>query len=313
MLNESLSKLDQQNDKQINLSENLGSDLHCLPAEVSAENNEIISQIVSENLTTFCKKLCANNCVKYQCTLDNNLKIVESDKLLCEWGNGSYDWMVGELHQIQHQNDLKNRKIYFKDRYFRKIIHSVPFWERYKNWRFQRRIRVPEYIKALDPDASVVFWRLYDKDSIENIAQQLCRHTSEIKNLVKQIYAELVLRKRSHMLEQVVNYSLHGDYVQFDNGNTYPLSFQPSVDNVDIHHSVLTAYQQLDWQEQYILDVMVIDNLSATAVLKVLKEQSIRLDDKTDVQDLNIQHVYYFLRKTILKLKQKSNLTGGNQ
>ena len=274
-------------------------------------DQDILQSVIKQHINSLCKKFCFDNRYQYQCTIDKSWHKSPSNAVLCEYGNGTYDWMLVELSHLKSSNDKKNITITFLEGYYRKIVSSSIFFERYKNWRFQRRIRVPDYIKILDKDACKVFWGLYDQDVIENIAQKLKRKECEIKNIVNAIYVELHKRKRSYILSKNTEFSLDDEYVWDEyNGDALKsaLNDHSSVENITLKGDVMNAYKRLNWKEQYILDVMVIDELSASAVLQLLREQSISLDDKVSSDDLNIQHVYYFLRKTIIKLKQTSRI-----
>ena len=270
----------------------------------------VIPRVIAQHVDCLCKKICRDNCYKYKCTLDLSWGKPPGNASLCEWGNATYDWMQAELLHITNLNESNNRKIFFLERYFRKIVTSVQFWERYKNWRFGRRLRVPDYIKALDRHACRIFWSLYDQDSMEIIAQKINLPESEVGVLVGKIYSELHARKRLYILEKEIVYSLDSESLDSDSDIQAFLSVHIAEEELESHENIMAAYKQLSWQEQYILDVMVVDNLSAGAVLMTLKEQSIALDDRTAPQDLDVQKIYYFLRKTISKLEKKSKVSG---
>lgn len=290
---------------------NSDQDFKCLVGnekEVGFGSKSVLQEIIEQHIDNMCKKLCFDSCNKFQCTLNKNWGQAPKDAPLCEWGNGTYDWMLGELTNIQTQNLLKQRKIYAVENYFRKIVTSIPFWERYKNWRFQRRIRVPEYIKSIDIDACKVFWLLYDQHPVENIANKLSRAECDTRSLVNRIIKVLHERKKSYLLEKNTEFPLSNFTEGEDQEIWYAEGSCAHKAELELRELVLKEYQRLTWQEQYILDVMVIDNLSAKAVLKTLQESAISLDDKTSSNDLNIQSIYYFLRKTLIKLKKNSSL-----
>jgi len=265
----------------------------------------IIQELTDEHIERLCKKLCYGNRVQYQCTLDTSWSKTENGSALCEWGNASYEWMLSELLHLHRQNERNDRKITLIENYYRKIIHSVSFWERYKNWRFKRRLRVPDYIKVLDPDARKIFWWLHDQDTIANIAQRLGRNTADIRVLVSSIQNELSIRNRGYLLNPDVEVSLENlDPLESDEALK---SFVPE-DKIELHSKIKAAFQQLTWLEQFILDSMVVDNLQANSILAALKAQSISLSDKHSPDEMNTQHVYYFLRKTIKKLRKLSDI-----
>jgi len=268
-------------------------------------DQELIVDIIDENLEKLCKKLCYGNRSLYQCTLSTSWSLGNNSKVLCEWGNASFDWMLGDLLHIQQQNKNNNREISLVENYYRKIVASSFFWERYKNWRFKRRLRVPDYIKVLDPDARQIFWWLHDRDSIENMAQRLSRTESEISALVSEIRHELHIRKRGYLLNSDVEVSLENlDPIESEEA----LSFSTSDTQSELKQQVKSAYQQLTSLEQFVIDAMVIDDLHATAVLSSLKTQAISLSTKYSYEEMNTQHIYYFLRKTLSKLKRLSGI-----
>jgi len=265
----------------------------------------VIQELTDEHIERLCKKLCYGNRTHYQCTLDTSWSKTQAGSALCEWGNASYEWMLSELLHLHKQNERNDRKITLIKNYYRKIIHSVSFWERYKNWRFKRRLRVPDYIKVLDPDARQVFWWLHDQDTIINMAQRLNRSTADIRVLVSSIQHELSIRNRTYLLRPDVEVSLENlDPIESDEALK---TFLPE-DKIELLLKIKTAFQQLTWLEQYILDSMVVDNLQANSILTALKAQSISLSDKLSPDEMNTQHVYYFLRKTIKKLRKLSDI-----
>ena len=274
--------------------------------ENSEENgNTIQHELIDSHIQRLCKQLCYGNRFDYLCTLDDKWSRPPTDAVLCEWGNASYDWMLSELEYLQKQNAINGREVLQKRNYYNKILSSTPFWERYKNWRFKRRLRVPDYIKALDPDARQVFWWLHDQDNAENIAQRLRRNSKEIKRLINDIQLELAKRHRSYLLEPDIEYSLE-TLNPVDSENFF--SFETQPEKQELQQKIKYAYQQLSWLEQFVLDSMVVDGLKADSVLSALKSQSLSLSEKLSCEQMNVQHVYYFLRKTISKLKETAGM-----
>ena len=270
----------------------------------------ILDELITTKLSTLCKKYCFKNRYQYQCTIDLLWGINEHGNPLCEWGNASYAWILSEL---THDNRLV--KIQGEDnssitKYFSKIIHSITFIERFKNWRFQRRIRVPEYIKAIDIDAHKVFWGLCDNDHPRNIAQRLGREELEVSAIINRINEELVKRNRSHLLDltQLSMQSSHNIDSEQDNESQIAI-VDKTYEQIGLESKVKNAYDQLSWLEQYVIDSMIIDGLSAKSVLDSLIKQNISVDEKVEPADMNIQHIYYFFRKSLAKLKQITGIS----
>jgi hypothetical protein len=270
----------------------------------------ILNGLINNKLNSLCKKYCFNNRYQYQCTIDLLWGVNESDNPLCEWGNASYAWMLSELTHTNRLEKIQGETSASLSRYFGKIIHSIAFIERFKNWRFQRRIRVPEYIKAIDIDAHRVFWGLCDHEEPHNMAQRLNRSEADILVIVKRINEELVQRKRCHLLDLTQISSLtsvnnpEGQAVEFE----IPVE-DKSIEQLDMEVRVRAAYDQLSWLEQYVIDSMIIDGLSAKAVLESLVQQNISVDEKVEPADMNIQNIYYFFRKTLSKLKETTGIS----
>ena len=269
----------------------------------------ILDGLINNKLNSLCKKYCFSNRYQYQCTIDLPWGLNESDIPLCEWGNASYAWVLDELTHDNRLKKIQGENNSSITRYFSKIIHSVTFIERFKNWRFQRRIRVPEFIKAIDIDAHKIFWGLCDNDQARNIAQRLGREEQDVSEIIKRINEELVKRKRSYLLDlnPISTLSPHNDNNEKD--DEAKIAFEDKTyEQFELESKVKDAYDQLTWLEQYIIDSMVIDGLSAKSVLDSLIKQNIVIDEKVKPADMNIQHVYYFFRKTLAKLKATTGI-----
>ena len=269
----------------------------------------VLNNLINTKLNTLCKKYCFNNRYSYQCTIDLPWGLNEPDNPLCEWGNASYAWMLSELTHANRLEKIQGENSTSLSRYFGKIIHSITFIERFKNWRFQRRIRVPDYIKAIDMDAHKVFWGLCDHEDPRNMAQRLNRSEVDILSIIKRINEELVQRKRSHLLDLTQISSLTNVTNSEDQGTEVDVPIEDkSLDQMQLESKVKVAYDQLSWLEQFVIDAMIIDGLSAKAVLHSLMQQNISVDEKVKPAGMNIQHIYYFFRKTLAKLKETTGI-----
>jgi len=269
----------------------------------------ILDELINTKLNTLCKKYCFKNRHQYHCTIDLLWGLNEADNPLCEWGNASYAWILDELTHDNRLKKIKGENSSSITKYFSKIIHSITFIERFKNWRFQRRIRVPEYIKAIDIDAHKVFWGLCDNDHARNIAQRLGREEHEIGEIITRINEALVKRKRSHLLDltQLSILPSHKEDNEQDTEAQIAIE-DKTYEQIELESKVRDAYDKMTWLEQYIIDSMIIDGISAIAVLDSLRKQNITVDEKVPAADMNIQHVYYFFRKTLAKLKETTGI-----
>ncbi len=272
------------------------------------EVNRLANGLVQAKVATFCKKFCFNNRRIHRCTVDPKWGRGESTAPLCDAGNATYLWMLEQLAGEHRIVALEAKGISSLEAYWRKVMGSRPFWERFKDWRFGRRIRVPAYVKALDKDAHKVFWFMCDGDAAPNIAQRVGRPEAEIARLVGQINREL--QRRNHagvpvvpQTESLTRWTEHDESEQAELA-----SEEIEPDEHLWRQHVMEAYGSLTWQEQFIVDAMVVDGLSAKAVLTALQVQNIQLGEDCDPNQMNVQSVYYFLRKTLAKV-QKIALT----
>lgn len=267
-----------------------------------------IDSVIRRKVDTLCKAHCGRNRKEFRCTIDTTWGLNRSDASLCEWGNASYGWMMEQLCSPQRLARFEGRGGATLIGYLSHIARSHMLSERWKDWRWQRRIVVPDYILALDADAKRVYWWLCDGDSAPNIAQRLGRVESEIVALVKRIGLECNKR---------------GYYYRFSRGeaDTLPVDSEPFSEDDDavsefdvpiyvdfesewLRDRVRAALPLLEWRQQFILEAMVIDGLSAKAVVAALQEQGICLRDGLDPGKLTIQQVYAFCRQAIDRLSE---------
>lgn len=272
--------------------------------EASAENMvSLASAVAQSKLAAFCKTFCFDHRKTYRCTVDEHWGTRAADAPLCDWGNATYLWMIEDLAGPGRLDKLRAKGVASLEAYWRTVVKSLPFWERFKDWRFQRRIRVPAYIKAIDDDAHRIFWLLCDGDTVPNMAQRLGRAETEVTHIVASIHRELHKRGRAHLLETRVLVSLTRADEDDDAEDQDFVSNDLPLDEQIHQQRVNAAYRELSWQEQWIIDAMVVDGLSARDALTALVEQQVSLDGATTPDALNVQHVYYFLRKTLAKLR----------
>jgi len=265
--------------------------------------------MVAPRLPTMCKRFCGHNRQRYYCTVDPRWTRADDGAPLCDWGNAAYVWTLDQLIGEARIERRRDEDLSTTERYFAKVLHSVWFMERFKDWRFQRRIRVPAYIKAIDIDAHKIFWGLCDHDTVPNIAQRLNRGETDIARIVRQIQFELLTRNKLMALQsrQMIPLEHHAEGEDYET-DTELVSPELSHDQQVLNDQVQRAYQQLTWQEQFVVDAMVVDGLGAKDVLASLLEQGIALDGSSPPETQSIQTIYYFLRKTLAKLRVLAKL-----
>ena len=183
------------NQQQLNLAKQAAADNSAARVEV----NRLTHPIITFQTTRFCKRFCRENKYRYVCTLVEPKGVHLRDAVLCEWGNASYAWMLddltspGRLRQFSGKNGARlNDYIYY-------IANSLPFYERWKDWRFGRKVNVPTYIKEMFPEASKIFFALRAGENIPAIAQKLARSEQPVEAMCQQIMITLTQRKRLHL------------------------------------------------------------------------------------------------------------------
>jgi len=269
----------------------------------------LVNELVAEKTEKYCKEFCFENRALYTCTLDTNWGSQSTDAALCEWGNGSILWMLDDLTNDNRLNKFEGRSNSGLINYLSKIAGSFQFKERWKDWRFRRRIRVPDYIKVLDRDACKIFWKLCDQDAVPNIAQMLGRDLREVDAVVKQIFSELHARNKLHKLNLAQLVSLTGLGGGDEQDVQYDLCTKEATgEERFFQDQVKSAFSLLSWKEQFILEVMVIDQLDVTSVLAALKAQGISIKTGVAPEETSVNQVYYFRNKALSKLKDKFSL-----
>jgi hypothetical protein len=145
--------------------------------------NELVHNIIAYQTDRFCKRFCRENQYLYVCTLPYPWGSPPRDAPLCEWGNATYAWMLEDLTNPKRLRQYEGKHGARVNDYLYRIANSLPFYERWKDWRFGRKVHVPTYIQDLSPYASTVFLSLRSGDNIASIAQKLARPEQEIEAL----------------------------------------------------------------------------------------------------------------------------------
>jgi hypothetical protein len=261
----------------------------------------------------FCKRFCHDNQYRFQCTLPDVAVSMARDTPLCEWGNASYGWMLQDLTGPERLQRFEGRAGAGLDAYLFQIANSLPFYERWKDWRLGRKAHVPTYIQDLSPAAGAVFFGLRQGDNIALIAQRLAQPEADIDALAQRIVVELTRRRRLHLLDPPGEVSLTGmqgasaeDDAALAEADI-PAS-EPSPEQQHAHGRLYAGWERLDAVEQFVLEAMLVEERGADEVLAALKRLDIALSDKVPAQQTDRQQLYYFRRKALAKLARLSGL-----
>ncbi|MDH5409335.1 MAG: hypothetical protein OEZ33_08355 [Gammaproteobacteria bacterium] len=270
--------------------------------------NQLIHPVINFQTGRFCKRFCKENRYKYVCTLSDSWSSPTKDAVFCEWGNASYAWMLDDLSNSKRllQYSGKNGARLYDYIYY--IANSLPFYERWKDWRFGRKVHVPTYIQELSPAAGKVFYAMRSGDQIPLIAQKIMQSIEFTEALCRQIIILLTQKKRLHLLDPPATVSL----TQLDpDQDTHPSSggqqtdvpvFDETPEFGEDKQQLATAWQTLSPAEQYVIEAMVMEEQDANDVLLALKKLNISIKDGVPASETNRQQLYYFRRKTLNKL-----------
>lgn len=268
--------------------------------------NALVQPLIEYQTPRFCKRFCSENQYLYRCTLKFPLGSVRSDAAWCEWGNASYGWMLNDL---SHENRLLkyqgiNGASLFN--YFYQIANSLPFYERWKDWRFGRKVHVPTYIQALSPDAGKIFLGLRAGDNIAMIAQKLVRPLADIEHLVQSIICLLTEKKRLHLLDppKLVSMTEHSDdsVSELTDKQIELASYDEAIELQNDKQRLHLAWSKLDPAEQFVLEALLIDEQDAGDVLVALAKMDLSIKKGVPASQTNRQQLYYFRRKTLSRL-----------
>ena len=276
-----------------------------------ANLTERVHHLISRVNDRLCKRHCQNNRYEYACTIDQGWGRPMSTHHCCEFGNASYAWIMHDLVRPGRLANFKGRNGARLEWYFSKIVYSIPFRERWRNWRFGKQLRVPDYVNEIDPDAGKVFRWMANDEALANIAQRLGRDESTVARIRRKIGIELVKRGRLHMLIRRKMISLTGMNMQGDDGDEATLglqadisSFDPPLEKLEIAERLWKAWDKLNAAEQFVLDAMCIDSQDAKTVLNGLKRANLSIRPGLEPAATTRQQLYYFKRKCCEKLFQ---------
>ena len=271
------------------------------------EINDLAHPMISYQTERFCKRFCAENKFLYRCSLAMPWGNAPRDALLCEWGNASYAWMLNDLTHENRLQQYEGRNGARLQDYIFRIANSLPFYERWKDWRFGRRIRVPDYIKDIDPNAAKVYLAMRSEDHSELIAQKTGLSLEAVENIAQKIIIVLTRKHRLHLLNPDREFSLAESSpddasTSAESGEKDIAVFDPDPEDAQRAITLHSAWQELSPVEQFIIEAMVIEEQDANDVLTAIKKLDIQINAKVSVQDTDRQQLYYFRRKTLAKL-----------
>ena len=303
-----------QTSKQFEKTENDGVDFVALARNAAAGDsnarkkvNELAHPMIAYQTDRFCKRFCAENKYFYRCSLESAWGNAPGDALLCEWGNASYGWMLNDLTNEKRLKRYKGTEGARLQDYLYRIANSLPFYERWKDWRFSRRVRVPDYVKDIDPNAAKVFLAMRSGDNHELVAQKAGLSVEETENIAQKIIIILTKKHRLHLLNPEREHSLTESKSNDQDANDESLEKDIAVvdpDPEDNQRAITlhSAWQELSPVEQFVIEALVIEDQDANDVLDALKKLDIQINEKVVPQDTNRQQLYYFQRKTLAKL-----------
>ena len=266
--------------------------------------SNMIHPVIEYQTNRFCPRFCQLNRYQYRCSLNPPVnQAADKGAALCEWGNASYGWMLDDLTSTRRLQNYQARNQASLFDYLYQIANSLPFYERWKDWRFGRRINVPEYIKSIAPRADKIFYALREGLDVAMIASRLNMEQDTAEQLIHRIVAELVRRKRLYLLDTPREHSLSRD--NQDDSET-PQADLPFNDDTGerLHRLELlqSAWGSLDTVEQFVLEALVLDELDAKSVLHALAAMDVSIKQDVAAEATTVQQLYYFKRKTLAKM-----------
>lgn len=271
--------------------------------------NTLVDNIIAFQTDRFCKRFCRENRYYYVCTLPKAWGSPPKDAPLCEWGNASYAWMLDDLTNSNRLLQYEGKQGARLNDYIYRIANSLPFYERWKDWRFGRKVHVPTYIQDMSPDAGMVFFALRSGEAIANIAQRLGKSEADIEALCQRIVVCLTKRNRLYLLDPPNTVSL-----STLNQNDDEIGGEADIPFFDVDHEhretnekLWYVWKKLTAVEQFVLEAMLIDEQDANDVLSALIKLDISITEGVPAEQTNRQQLYYFRRKTLAKLAQLMN------
>jgi len=266
--------------------------------------NALVEPMIVFHSGKFCKQFCYGNRFRYRCSLTTPVGGAPDDAALCEWGNASYGWMLDELTRPGRLRRYDARNGASLRGYLFSIAGSLAFYERWKDWRFGRRVHTPTFIQDISPHAGKAFFALRDGDKVPAIAQKLALSETETAGLVSKIMVTLTQKRRLHLLDPPRHVSLDASGPDGDSdAETLQLEWRGiSPEQLAENSQLQQAWGQLDPVEQFVLETLVVEEQSARQILDTLQSLDIEIAPGVAADKTNRQQLYYFKRKTLARL-----------
>ena len=274
--------------------------------------NDLIAPIIHYQTNRFCKRFCKENRSRFKCTLKSPTGSPPADATLCEWGNGSYAWMLNDLSSANRLKKFQANNNATLFDYCYVIANSLPFYERWKDWRFGRKVYIPTYIQALGKNAVTVFYALRSQQSLEQISQKTSQSVNQTKKLSREIIKLLTQKNRLYLLNSLQNVSLtqDDDTKRQSTVESETATYDERIETIEENLLLSKAWKKLNPVEQFVIEALVIEEQDAEIVLNSLKKLHISFKANVTAEDLDRQQLYYFRRKTLAKLH---NMLGHRQ
>jgi len=261
----------------------------------------IADPIITRQTNRYCRKYCYEQNYYLRCTLLPPVNGAPSDAAMCEWGNGSYAWMLEELTKNSRLKKYQAKNDASLADYFFVIVNSLSFYERWKDWRFNNRIYVPEYIESIHSEAKKVFRCLRRQLAPEEISQESGLSVDEVKKLSTEIIKALLIRRRMYLLTPSTEVS-YNQFSESDNDVEHEMSIVVAPNETDFRQSeaISAAFNELSILEQHVISGFFIEKISAKHILKSIKK--IDWPENVAINIKDIQQLYYFRRKSVKHL-----------
>ena len=274
--------------------------------------NDLIAPIIHYQTNRFCKRFCKENRSRFKCTLKSPTGSPPADATLCEWGNGSYAWMLNDLSSANRLKKFQANNNATLFDYCYVIANSLPFYERWKDWRFGRKVYIPTYIQALGKNAVTVFYALRSQQSLEQISQKTSQSVNQTKKLSREIIKLLTQKNRLYLLNSLQNVSLtqDDDTKRQSTVESETATYDERIETIEENLLLSKAWKKLNPVEQFVIEALVIEEQDAEIVLNSLRKLDISFKANVTAEDLDRQKLYYFRRKTLAKLH---NMLGHRQ
>ena len=261
--------------------------------------------VIDFQTNRFCRRFCAENKYLYRCSLSQPIGSAKPDSVLCEWGNASYGWMLDDLCKPERLQKYEARNGAGLFDYLYSIANSLPFYERWKDWRFGRKQRVPAYIQSIGAQAGKVFYALRSQRDLQAIAQQLAMPLAVVEVVAQQIVSTLTKRHKLYLLDPPVMTSLTSsgrDELDDSAHQTDIATFDEAPEQHQQRELLQKAWAKLDEVEQFVLEALVVDEQDAGELLEALAALNISIKQGIPANETNRQQLYYFKRKSLSRL-----------